>query len=197
MSKSKKKNEWVVYPEVVLTADDIKKYSNMSDEEKKVIFTPKVEEEGRIDEFPQINPADISIPSVTEVVQTDIAKETLTAEEQIEIIEKLQEEDDLDKKTYTKITPTFYVKTIPKEEGQDEDVEFFKILNPETGDVETRELTDEEKREIIVHELKESRKVFNPINQQGNKTTNPYGSKYKQKRKRKNKLTKASRKANR
>ena len=104
----------------------------MSDKENKVIFTPKVEEEGKIEEFPQINPEDISIPSVTEVAQTDIAQETLTAEEQMEIIEKLQEEDDLDKKTYTKITSTFYVKTVPKEEGQDEDVELFKILNPET-----------------------------------------------------------------
>jgi len=169
----------------------------MSDKENKIIFTPKVEEEGRIDEFPQINPEDISIPAVTEVANTDVAKETLTEEEQMEIIEKLQEEDDLDKKTYTKITSTFYVKTVPREEGQDEDIEYFKILNPETGDVETRELTDDEKKEIIVHELKESRKVFNPIRHNGNKTTNQYGGKYKQKRKRKNSLTKKSRKANR
>ena len=135
--------------------------------------------------FPDIHPS-------VEELQEELQK----ADEVLQAVE--DDEDDLDKKTYVKISPTFYVKTAGTEKNEeDEDIEFFKILNPETDVVERRELTDEEKREVIVHELKESRKVFNPIKQNGKITTNQYGSKYRQKRKRKNSLTKKSRKANR
>ena len=63
---------------------------------------------------------------------------------------------------------------------------------PEEG----RELTDEEKREIYIQQLKDSRKVFNPIKHIGNKTINPYGVAYKQKRQNKNKMVKNSRRMN-
>ena len=61
---------------------------------------------------------------------------------------------------------------------------------------EKGELTDEEKREIYIQHLKDSRKVFNPIKHIGNKTINPYGVAYKKKRQNKNKMAKNSRRMN-
>ena len=162
----------------------------------------------------KLNTDDAAIPKIVDsALNETIGSEKMVAHPDINpSVEELQEEllneelknieneeDDLNKKTYVKISPTFYVKAAGTEKSEDgeEDIEFFKILNPETNVVERRELTDEEKREVIVHELKASRKVFNPIKQQGNKTTNQFGNKYKQKRKRRNSLTKKSRKANR
>jgi len=104
--------------------------------------------------------------------------------------------DDLDVKNYIKISPTFYVHSV-KNENEDDETELFKVLNPETQKVETRELSDDEKKEIYVLELKRSKRVFNPIKHDGNKTINQFNTKYKQKRQRKNKMAKASRKANR
>lgn len=103
--------------------------------------------------------------------------------------------DDLNKKNYVKITPTLYIQTIPPKE-EDEELK-FKILNPETNVVEERPLNEEEEREIKIKELKDSRIKFHPIKHNGNITTNQFGTAYKQKRKRKNALTKKSRKANR
>ena len=128
--------------------------------------------------FPEIN------PTIDE----------LEAEEKI--MEDVEDEDDLDKKKYIKITPTFYVQSV-KNENKDDETELFKILNPVEGIVETRELTDEEKRDIIVNELKESRVKFRNTTHDGNKTKTRFGVKYKQKRKRTNALKKKSRKANR
>jgi len=54
---------------------------------------------------------------------------------------------------------------------------------------EPKELTEEEKRELLVQKLKESKKKYKP--------KKVYGVSYKQNRKRKNKLSKKSRKANR
>lgn len=117
----------------------------------------------------------------------------LEAEEKImEGVEELVEED-FDKKTYLEITPTLYIKAVES----DEDEELFKIFNPETQDIEVRELNDREKKLLYVKQLKESQKVFNPIKHKGKITTNQFGAKYKQKRKKRNKLTKNSRKANR
>lgn len=160
--------------------------------------------------LPELTPESINMPSVTEMAQTTIMDEMLTEKETLEAVEGELEElkdiedegDDLDKKTYVKISSTFYVKAAgtekkKNEEGDEVEVEFFKVLNPETNEVERRELDDDEKKEIIVHELKESRRVFNPIKHNGNKTTNQFGNNYKQKRKRRNSLTKKSRKANR
>ena len=145
------------------------------------------------------------------------------------IEELTEEEDDLDVNNYIEITPTLFIQAIEPnfEEGQEvdeEELEKYKILNPETGLVETRKLTDEEKHEIYVLELKRAQIKFRPLKNPvkstimyskktvlgkerevkeksvetvTNKTINPYGSQYKQKRKRKNSLTKKSRKANR
>jgi len=108
--------------------------------------------------------------------------------------------EDLNKKNYLKISPTFYVQAVETEEeleDGEEKTELFKILNPKTQEVETRELTDEEKKEIYVLELKKSKQRFQPIKHNGNKTINQFDAKYKAKRQRRNKLAKASRKANR
>ena len=63
------------------------------------------------------------------------------------------------------------------------------------------ELTDDEKkekeREEYVKLLKESKIKFKPVKHDGKVTTNQFGATYKEKRKRKNKATKKSRKANR
>jgi len=157
--------------------------------EEGVIFTPELEEEGRIDELPE---------EITD--------------------------EDLNVKNYLKVSPTFYVKAVETDEldEEGEKKEVFQILNPETQTVETRELTDDEKKELFIMQLKQSRKKFNPLSHPTktvgtsivvssigrertlkekeyvtNQTVNKYGSAYKQKRKRRNKLAKASRKANR
>ena len=134
-----------------------------------------------------------------EEIQTEVEQ---IAEEQEEVLVEeyetvtLTEEEDLNKKNYTKITPTLYIQYVGGEE-EDVELELFKVLNPETGVAEKRLLTDDEKREVYIHELKQSRKSFNPIRHNGNVTTNKYGSNYKQKRKKKNKQAKKSRRANR
>ena len=64
-------------------------------------------------------------------------------------------------------------------------------------DKEEKELTDEEKKELYIKQLKDARKSFYPIKQDGNVTTNQFGTKFKQHRKRKHSLTKSSRRANR
>jgi len=162
----------------------------MSDNQDKVIFTPDVKEEGKIDELP-INPADISMPADNkELTEEELEKFKGELEDHLKAIEA----EDLDVKNYLKVNPTFYVKGV---DSENEDEELYKILNPETSEVETRELTDDEKKELFTLQLKESRKVFKPVKHNGNKTTNQFGSGYKQKRKRKNAQTKKSRKANR
>ena len=62
---------------------------------------------------------------------------------------------------------------------------------------EDRELTEEEKRELYIKQLKESHIRFHPITHDGKYTYNKYGVEYRKKRKIKNRLTKKSRKANR
>jgi len=143
---------------------------NIEPKEEGVIHTPVVEEEGRIDEFPEL----------------------------------LEEDDDLNKKTYYKISPTLYIKKVLLEEGKEEEldeegnvIELFKILNPETGVVEERALTDEEKHEVLVLDLKQSKIRFRNTVHDGNVTKTKFDANYKQKRKRRNALAKKSRKANR
>lgn len=63
-----------------------------------------------------------------------------------------------------------------------------------------RELTEEEKHELYVKQIKafhRMRSNFKPIKHQGNKTINQFGAGYKKKRQRKNKVQKNSRKQNR
>jgi hypothetical protein len=69
--------------------------------------------------------------------------------------------------------------------------------NELTNEEQVKELSDEEKHELFVKQLKESKIKFRPIKQVGNKTINKYGTAFKKKRKVKNKLAKKSRKANR
>jgi hypothetical protein len=151
----------------------------------------------------KINPESTELPHIKNLntislgekikAEAEAKNENIVAEN---VIKEIPIED-LDKKNYIKITPTFYIQAIKPEEGDDEDVELYKILNPQTGVVETRELTDNEKHEIIVHEFKESRIRFRNTIHDGNLTRTQFGVAYRKKRKRRNKLTKASRKTNR
>ena len=88
--------------------------------------------------------------------------------------------------------------TVPVEEKKTESVENIIDKTTEVEDKEKKkELTDEEKKEIYIQELKKSVIKFHPIKHDGNITINTYNSKFKKKRKQKNKFTKISRKANR
>lgn len=63
-----------------------------------------------------------------------------------------------------------------------------------------RELTEEEKHELFVKEVKEFHKMrsnFRPIKHQSNVTINQFGTGYKKKRQQKNKARKNSRRQNR
>lgn len=68
-------------------------------------------------------------------------------------------------------------------------------INAENED--GQEMSEEEQRQLYIEQLKKMRMRFNPIKHVGNKTINPYGTEYKQKRKMKNKQAKASRQRNR
>ena len=62
---------------------------------------------------------------------------------------------------------------------------------------EEKELTEEEKRELFIKQLKESKIRFKNVKHDGNITTVKFGTDYRKKRQRKNRMQKASRKANR
>ena len=62
---------------------------------------------------------------------------------------------------------------------------------------ETMDLTDEQKREIFIEQLKESKVHFRNTIHVGNKTITKFSPAYKKVRQRKNKEQRASRKANR
>jgi hypothetical protein len=147
--------------------------------ERGVIFTPELKETS--------NNA-IDTAELEETVVEGVEEEFLSAEEE------------LNKKNYTKITPTFYVRYLKTEEpanDEGEKVEIYKILNPKTGLVETRELTYDEKHQIVVKELQDSKIKFRNTVHVGNKTITKFSTDYRKKRQRKNKMAKASRKANR
>jgi len=183
-----------------------------------------------------VNPESTQFPIIENFNPTSLTEENVEVESELEVEEKLMEgveeelqdaldEDDLNKKNYLKVTPTLYIQPVESEEVNDEGekIELFKILNPETNLVETRELTDEERREIKIKQLKESVIRFRPVKHgavktvgtsvvissigrerkvkdkeiQTNITTNKFGAAYHKKRQRRNKLAKASRKANR
>jgi hypothetical protein len=201
----------------------------MSEEKQDgVIFTPKIEEEGRIDELPMVDTGEqLDEPNVSSVLTPEeIAKFGPAPEEKNdEVVNSADNSaDDLNKKTYLKITSTFYIKPAGTEKNKEgEDVKLYKVLNPETEVVEKRQLTDIEKHEIVVRDLKESRIKFHPIKHgvskivgttvvvspigrkrqiknkevQTNVTTNQFSADYRKKRKNKNRMARASRKANR
>ena len=62
--------------------------------------------------------------------------------------------------------------------------------------VEEKELSDEEKKEIYIEQLKKSRMTFNPITHMGKETVNKFGDGYKKHRKRRNSLAKKTRSNN-
>ncbi|MFW6219905.1 MAG: hypothetical protein ACOC33_03615 [bacterium] len=82
-----------------------------------------------------------------------------------------------------------------KEEIQEAVDTLEQTENTEEKDVE---LTEEQKKELYIQQLKESRIRFKnePVHM-GNVTVNKFGRNFKKKRNNKNKLTKKSRKANR
>ena len=154
---SKKKNRWVVYPDVEPTIGELKQHFNMQENEK-------------------LNPEELLNPKLT----------TLPVDtEELETEEKIME-------------------------GVEETLEAEE------------KLSEEELKELYIQQLKDSKKVFRPLshptkvvgtetvtspigrkrtvkikNVQTNIITNKFDTAYKEKRKRKNKLAKASRRANR
>jgi len=117
--------------------------------------------------------------------------------------EVLTNPEDLEKKNYIKISPTFYVQLAELEEGkeksEDEEAgeELYKVLNPETGVAVKRKLTDEEQHEIFVKNIKEQQIKFRNVTHKGNVTSIKFNSEYKKKRQRRNKLAKQARQRNR
>ena len=166
-----------------------------------------------------INEEKIDVKSIENEINAEVEAEVAA-----ETIEGTDKTDDLNKKTYIKITPTLYIKPVESDEkdAEGKKIEVYKILNPETETVETRALTDDEKHEIKVLRVKESHIKFHPT-KHGSKTVgtqtivssigrerkvkekamltnitvNKFGADYRKKRQRKNKMQKASRKANR
>lgn len=112
----------------------------------------------------------------------------------------LTDPKDLDKKKYIKITPTFYIQTVELEEGEkepEEGEELYKILNPETDVTEKRQLTDEEKHQIFIKELKEQKIKFRNTIHDGNITRTKFGVAYKKERAKRNRQTKKTKQMNR
>lgn len=71
-------------------------------------------------------------------------------------------------------------------------------LGDNSLDAETvKELTEEEKHEIYVQQLKDSKITFKSTRHNGNITVTKFGKKFHKKRNQKNRISKASRKANR
>lgn len=141
-------------------------------------------------------------------------------------VERNVEDDnvnDYNKRTYHKINSEFLVKFLKTEKNSaGEDVDLFKVLNPKTNVVEIRQLSDDEKHEIRVQDIIKSHTKFHPIKHavktvgihtvtssigrkrqqkersiQTNITVNQFGKTYRKERQRKNKMARASRKANR
>lgn len=59
---------------------------------------------------------------------------------------------------------------------------------------ESEDLTDEQKKEIFIEQLKESKIHFRNVVHDGNKTTSKFGADYRKKRQNKNKAQRKSRK---
>ena len=137
----------------------------MSENNDGVIFTPKTEEEGRIDEFPTFEEKSITATITGGTFGTEL-KEELPI-----------------------LTPEELEKFSPKEESDG--------VNDGVNDGEEKELTEEEKRELFINALKESKIRFKNVKHNGNITTVKFGTAYRKERRRKNRAQKASRKANR
>ena len=141
----------------------------MSENNDGVIFTPKTEEEGRIDEFPTFEEKSITATITGGTFGTEL-KEELPI-----------------------LTPEELEKFSPKEESDGVN----DGVNDDVSDGEEKELTEEEKRELFINALKESKIRFKNVKHNGNITTVKFGTAYRKERRRKNRAQKASRKANR
>lgn len=160
----------------------------MSENNDGVIFTPKTEEEGKINEFPEIKNEQEDSPILS---QEEIEKFAPQPEENEGAVEGAA--TDTTPKKYIKISPTFHIMPVSGETEH----EIFKIFNPQTNVTEERELNDIEKHEILVKEFKESRIRFRNVTHDGNVTKVKFGSNYHKERKRKNRIQKKSRVINR
>ena len=126
----------------------------MSDEkEEGFIFTPKVEEEGLIKEFPSLDAEEAELETKTEAV-------SVTPENILEIPK------------------------VPEIVTETPD-----LVEQNQGEIEKKELTEEEKRAKLIEALKQSQQRYHPKKH--------FGVAYKQKRKAKNKMQKKSRKNSR
>ena len=124
----------------------------MSDEkEEGFIFTPKVEEEGLIKEFPSLDAEEAELETKTEAV-------SVTPENILEIPK----------------VPEIFTETPD-------------LVEQNQGEIEKKELTEEEKRAKLIEALKQSQQRYHPKKH--------FGVAYKQKRKAKNKMQKTSRKS--
>jgi nitrogen regulatory protein PII-like uncharacterized protein len=157
---------------------------------------------------------DVIITSVVEEEKFNEISKQIT-EENGEAIEDITENV---VSKYVKISPTFHVAFL----RNDDEHEIYRVFNPQTNATEDRELTDNEKHEILVKEIKESKIKFRPTKYAvktteiikvprkirgfrkekiktvlTNITVNKFGAEYRKKRQQKNKAQRASRKANR
>ena len=168
----------------------------------------------------QLYKSDEAIESaITNELENKTPEELEELKAELEQVTAELDAEDLDKRNYVKIRPDFYLQPV-RNEDEDDETELVKILNPIEGTVETRELTDDEKKEVLIAELKASKRTFNPLRHptkvvgtitedhvilkdkrkrqvkermvETNKVINKYGTAYKQKRKRKNKMAKAA-----
>jgi hypothetical protein len=147
LEESIAKDKFVVYPEVELTIDDLKKHFNMSENDN-------------------VNPESTQLPLVE-----NLTPKSITEEIEAEVQEELKNEGAIEGAVEGTV------------EGAVEE--------------EEKELTEEEKHELFIKTLKESKIKFRNVKHDGNITTVKFGAEYRKKRQHKNRMQKASRKANR
>ena len=151
---------------------------------EKVILQPKLKKEDETNELDRLSVGEVSLGLGDNEPEVEI----------------LTDSEDLDKKNYIKISSTFFVKPVELEDGVEkgeDDEEFYKVLNPETGVAEKRTLTEDEKHQIVVKELKEQHIKFRNVTHDGNVTHVKFNASYKKNRNRKNRQTRKSRQKNR
>jgi len=153
----------------------------MSDEkEEGFIFTPKVEEEGLIKEFPSLDAqAQDEENKLDETINTDINEIVLDAKGGFSLDEEEEKIDISLIKPVKEIIPAEVA--VPETETLQE-----QNLGEES---EKKELTEEEKRAKLIEAIKQAHIRYHPKKH--------FGVTYKQKRKAKNKMQKKSRKLNR
>ena len=126
-----------------------------------------------------------------ETVYPNLTEEKINTvvEEQIDVLDKNIENENF------KVFPDIEL-PLDSLSSYKEDVEFTEDVT-EVNQDEERELTDEEKKELLIEQLKHARKIFVPIKNIGKITTNQFGAVYKENRRRKNKVQRKSRSINR